>query len=201
MRCYSRGLAYRHKGDNDRAIEDFNQALRVNPSNAEVYYSRGRAYADKGDNDRAIQDCDQALRTNPTYAAAFILRGNAYALQSTTTTAPCRTSSRPPTESSLRRRIYYTIINAMAIMAASIWIVAVRNSEPSDADSFYGRGLAYSHKGDHHRAIQDYNEALRINPNYSAALYNRRTAYAHEGDDLRAIADHGRWLRLRVLAF
>ena len=55
-----RGLTYDYAGDYDRAIADFDQALRLTPSNVDAFCSRGWAFAQKGDYDRAIQDCDQA---------------------------------------------------------------------------------------------------------------------------------------------
>ncbi|MGD0904757.1 MAG: tetratricopeptide repeat protein [Terracidiphilus sp.] len=75
---YDRGSAYMHKGDNDRAIQDYDQALRLNPSDAKAFSNRGLSYAHKGDYDRAIQDYDQALRLNPSDVVAFVGRGNAY---------------------------------------------------------------------------------------------------------------------------
>lgn len=65
---YNRGLAYQDKGDNDRAIQDYDQAIRLNPSYADAFSNRGNTYAAKGDNDRAIQDFDQAIRFNPSVA-------------------------------------------------------------------------------------------------------------------------------------
>lgn len=64
-------LAFAHKGDYGRAIEDYDQANQFNPKLSDAFCSRGNAYAHKGDYDRAIQDFDQALRTNPNLADAF----------------------------------------------------------------------------------------------------------------------------------
>jgi tetratricopeptide (TPR) repeat protein len=36
---------------------------------------------------------------------------------------------------------------------------------PNYVEAFDSRGLAYAHKGGVDQAIQDYNQALRINPN------------------------------------
>src|SRR5437588_196871 len=74
----NRGLAYDNKGDHDRAIQDYDPALRLQPDFALSFVSRGRAYDNKGDYDRAIQDCDQAIRLKPDFAWAFYNRGNAY---------------------------------------------------------------------------------------------------------------------------
>jgi Flp pilus assembly protein TadD len=66
------------KGQPDRAIADFDQAIRLNPNFADAFYNRGNAYGRKGQPDRAIADFDQAIRLNPNYSEAFKDRGNAY---------------------------------------------------------------------------------------------------------------------------
>lgn len=74
----NRGSAYYEKGDDDHAIQDYDQAIRIDPSNVMAFEGRGNAYSDKGDYDRAIQDFNQAIKLNPTYGLAFYTRGFAY---------------------------------------------------------------------------------------------------------------------------
>jgi tetratricopeptide (TPR) repeat protein len=73
----NRGSAYRLVGDPDRAIQDLDQAIRLDPAYPSPYSNRGNAYADKGDLDRAIADYDEAIRLKPDYAVAYFNRGNA----------------------------------------------------------------------------------------------------------------------------
>jgi tetratricopeptide (TPR) repeat protein len=75
---HNRGLAYYHKKDYDRAIEDYDQAIRLNPNNSDSFYRRGLTYFEKNDYDRAIQDLDQTLKLNPDSVAALQKRGWAY---------------------------------------------------------------------------------------------------------------------------
>ena len=75
----NRGDAYYKKGQYDRAIQDYDQAIKLNPSNAIAFSARGVAYGNKGQYDCAIQDHDQAIKLNPNYADAFYNRGVAYA--------------------------------------------------------------------------------------------------------------------------
>jgi tetratricopeptide (TPR) repeat protein len=75
----NRGVAYASKRQLDRAIQDLDQAIRINPSDALAFGNRGNYYAVKRQYDRAIQDYDQAIRINPNFAKAFYNRGRAYA--------------------------------------------------------------------------------------------------------------------------
>ena len=61
---FNRGVAYGYKGDFDRAVRDFDQAIKINPS-YEAFYSRGLTYSNKGLWDRAIQDYDEAIKLSP----------------------------------------------------------------------------------------------------------------------------------------
>src|SRR5580700_6796925 len=74
----NRGIAYRAKGDLDRAIADYTEAIRLDPNYDVAYQNRGRSYFAKRDYDHAIADYDQALRINPRYRFAYVNRGLAY---------------------------------------------------------------------------------------------------------------------------
>jgi tetratricopeptide (TPR) repeat protein len=73
-----RGLAYSAASDNDRALQDYAQAIAFDPNYAPAYNDLGVAYKDKGDYDRAIENYTRALGLYPRYARAFINRGIAY---------------------------------------------------------------------------------------------------------------------------
>jgi len=77
----SRGVAYRDKGDYDRAIADYNEAIRLDPKNSIAYGNRGNVYKDKGDYDRAIADYNEAIRLDPKNFKVYLNRGlaNLYA--------------------------------------------------------------------------------------------------------------------------
>jgi tetratricopeptide (TPR) repeat protein len=141
---YNRGVAYLRKDQYDRAIEDFDQSIRLNPNYALAFKGRGNVHLSEGQYDRAIEDFDHVLRLNPNDAWAFAGRGGAYFGKGVTA---CRQASLPPC--------------ALAI-------------------------------AQYDRAIGDFNEAIRLNPNGAAAAiaYGQRSIIkAANGDFAGGAAD------------
>jgi tetratricopeptide (TPR) repeat protein len=56
-----RGLAYKRKQELERAIAEFDEAIRLAPNGFEGYYLRGRVYERKGERERAIADYRRSL--------------------------------------------------------------------------------------------------------------------------------------------
>src|SRR5215468_10086473 len=65
MAYSNRGNAYSNKGELEHAIQDYDQAIRLNPKDVMSYDNRGLAHTRKGDLDRAILDFDQAIVLRP----------------------------------------------------------------------------------------------------------------------------------------
>ena len=76
---YTRGNSYLRKGQTDRAIQDYDEAIRLKPNYTDAFTNRGIGYVRKNQDDRAIQDYDEAIRLDPNNATAFYNRGHAYA--------------------------------------------------------------------------------------------------------------------------
>lgn|SRR5262249_14464224 len=74
----NRGVAYRYKGDKDRALADINQAIQLDPNAANHYNNRGIIYRMNGEYDRAISDYDEAIWLKNDYPAAFYNRAITY---------------------------------------------------------------------------------------------------------------------------
>jgi tetratricopeptide (TPR) repeat protein len=72
---YNRGQDWFHAGEYDRAIADFDAAIRLNPASAWTLNNRGTAWYFKGDPDRAFADFDAAVQRDPEYARAWHNRG------------------------------------------------------------------------------------------------------------------------------
>ena len=60
-----RGNAYRARGDNERAIADFGEAIRLAPKFADAYYNRGLAHLYSGTPAKALADVNEASELDP----------------------------------------------------------------------------------------------------------------------------------------
>ena len=74
----NRGLEYNALGQYERAIQSYDEAIRLNPQYGNPYNKRGVAYSNLGQYERAIQSYDEAIRLNPEYATVYYNRGLAY---------------------------------------------------------------------------------------------------------------------------
>ena len=61
------------------ALETFDEALALEPEQADLYNARAKAYANLGEYQAAIADYDRAVSLDPELAEAYVNRGAAYA--------------------------------------------------------------------------------------------------------------------------
>jgi tetratricopeptide (TPR) repeat protein len=191
---YDRGLAYANKGEYDRAIADFTEAIRLDPALSAAYILRGRALrasvsriTSVGENfsfiittytggsitsaqqqayDKAIADFTQAIRLDLNSSIAYRERGVLYDYKG-------------------------DYDQAMADYNQAIRL------NPNYALAYNNRGIAYKAKGEYDRAIADFTQAIRLDPNYALAYNNRGNVYNdNKGEYDRAIADYTQAIRL-----
>jgi tetratricopeptide (TPR) repeat protein len=66
----ARAGAYDRKDMTDRAIGDYDAALRLDPGLADIFNARGELWRRKGDRPHALADFGAALKLNPRHEAA-----------------------------------------------------------------------------------------------------------------------------------
>ena len=194
-----RGRSCLEKGDNDKAIAEYTEAIRLDPKRAKAYNDRGVAYRNAGEYDKAISDCNEAARLDPQLADAFLIRGDAYRgkREYDKAIADYVVAIRLNPKSAVT---YYSRGDAYAgkgecDKAIADYSEAIR-FDPKNTEVFLIRGLAYAQKGDNDKAIADFTEAITLAPKLTPAYSNRGEEYLKAGENDKAIADCTEAIRL-----
>lgn len=187
----NRGNAYVAEGEYDRAIQDYDQAIKVNPNYAKAFNNRGVAYARKGQHDLAVRDFNEAVKLDPDYAVAFANRAETYL-----TAGQHDRAAKDYDEAIRLKPMIGAAWNGRCRTHAAIGELqraladcaeAVR-LEPNAA-ALDSRGLVYLKLGQLDLAIDDYSAALQRDPKLAASLFGRGVAYSRKGETNRADAD------------
>jgi tetratricopeptide (TPR) repeat protein len=164
---YHRGNAYVAQQDYDRAILDYDAAIKLKPDHAHAYADRGLAYFGKGAFARAIEDYDQAIRLDPSYATTYQDRCYSLAILGHVERAlpDCNKalmlSPRDPIFLDSRG---YAYLRQGELDKAIADYKAALKSHPFFDTALFGRALAYAAKGDRVQAAHDLKAARSINP-------------------------------------
>jgi tetratricopeptide (TPR) repeat protein len=71
----SRGRAYEGKGDLDKALEDLNKAIKLEPKSVYAYQNRANLHKKRKEPDEAVADYSKAIKVNPKFPYAYQGRG------------------------------------------------------------------------------------------------------------------------------
>ena len=172
----------------DLAIASFNEAIRLNPNNADAYDSRGDAYAGRGDSDladadraqayflrgvndssdsrKSITNLNSAIKLNPDHADAYYWRAQFFMLEGHTAQAWADLNKAVALDPDNARAHYLRgeiqSGNGNYDIAIDAYSRAIQLTADEPAGGYHiARGLAYGAKGFHDRAVADYSEVIR----------------------------------------
>jgi tetratricopeptide (TPR) repeat protein len=163
---YSRGIAYFNRRDYDRAVADYTVALRLAPGDVLALQNRGHAYQAKQDFDRAIADYSEAIRIEPRFAWGYNDRCYARAIagrELQQALADCNEALRlMPNDVHVLDSRGLAYLRLDEFDKAITDYNAVLTSNPMQAGSLYGRGLAKQKQGDNAGGAADIRAAKAI---------------------------------------
>ncbi len=181
-------LASRKRAYN-RAIEDFDKVLALQPDNVDTLIARGNAYSQIGDNGRALADLDRAIQLAPDNAQAYVIRGLANNRRDQ------KQLAMQDYEAALKITPRYpqALANRAALLSEEgrydQAISDLDESIKADSDNpvaYYNRGYAYFARHEYDKALADYDMAIKLEPGMGRAYNNRCLIRAITGKDLVA---------------
>ena len=186
--------------DNQGVVCNHNQAIGLNPNQANDYFNSGLEKFELGDREGAIADYTAAIYLVPNDAEAYNNRG----------LAKSELGDKEGAIIDYTAAIYLNPNDAVAYFnrglaksdsedkeGAIIDYTAAIHLNPNYADAYNNRGLVKYSLGDAKGAIADYSQAMCLDPNRDEALtFLRGLAKSELGDIQGAIADYDESIRL-----
>jgi len=189
---YKRGNEFISNGELDHAIEDFDKAVSLAPTDPLVWEARGTAHKGKGQLDQAIRDYTMAIALNPEFSIALYNRGIAY-YESGEFNKAIEDFSRikifnPNLAYPINYRGFAHYKKGERELAGRDFDRALELN-PDLIAEWIESGNTFSAEGNYDMAIDNYTKALMMKPDYDDALYYRGLAYYNKGDLDQAIED------------
>ncbi|MFN5241203.1 MAG: tetratricopeptide repeat protein [Aphanizomenon sp.] len=195
----NRGIVRKELGDKPGAIDDYTQAIKINPNYDLTYYNRGNVRDNLGDKQGAIDDYTLAIKINPNDADAYYNRGNVrYDLGDKQGAIDDYTLAIKINPN--YAQAYYNrgiVRNELGDKPGAIddYTLAIKFN-PNYAQAYYNRGNVRYDLGDKQGAIDDYTLAIKFNPNDANAYYNRGNVRDDLGDKQGAIDDYTQAIKI-----
>lgn len=145
---FARGAAEDALENHDVAIEDYNNALELNPKFVQAYINRGHTKNSLGDTDGAIEDYSNAIQVDPEEGTAYFSRGSMKS-KSGDYEGAIEDYNRAIEHNSEPAKLYYI---------------------------YYTRGNAKLKLDNYEGAIEDYDQTVQLHPKYANAYNNRGKA-------------------------
>jgi len=161
----------------------YNEAIRIDPNDAKAYFSRGCSYMFSDEYNKAIDDLTEAIRLDPDYARVYFVRGNTYL-------------SVGQHEQAIDD---FTEVIKLGLNSYNDIKFSEKNNLPASwlvRNVYSFRGAIYKLIDQYDKAISDFTEIIRLNPDSYHAYVDRGEIYKKMGQMDQAIQDFGNTLSL-----
>ncbi|MGH9767995.1 MAG: tetratricopeptide repeat protein [Blastocatellia bacterium] len=196
----SRGLIRSNRLDHDRAISDFNRAIELDPSKAELFLARGARFHSRGKYKQAVEDFTRAVQMEPNEASCYFARGRSYHYLDEDNRAVAdfdqavRLAPDEVYSYVARGESLYAMSDYQA--ATSDFAIALRLNPRAAHYYHYCIGLCLSRQGDYASAAAAFSRAIEHNPNQVHYYIERGRNYRWQGDRDAGEMDYERAMRL-----
>jgi tetratricopeptide (TPR) repeat protein len=220
------GVEFANKNENEKAVKEFQKALKIDPENEEAMYNLACTYSDMGEylksyelfktiinknpkninafnnlalmyarqgkyND-ALYIYEKGIEHNPDAALLYNNRGNIYFEIGNYVEALKNFKKASDLDPIYSERLYHLGISNY-LKEESVIDDAIKNLEQlakknmHKAKDIHDLGVAYMERRMYDKAIESFNKAINIDPNYLSAFINLGFAYQYKEDYVKAI--------------
>lgn len=202
--CNHRGVAYVALAQYKAAVNDFTRALKITPENFDAYNNRGFAHYQTGDYESAISDFNSALRFNEKCLDAYNNRGLAhfkteqYDLAIEDFTQAIQLDKLSAKYYRSRREVYLKAgltAEARADFDKVMWLQELARKHQivqkstKDPAAWTQRGLHLVKGGEFETAEKDFQNALKLDPQFAAACLGLAELNFKQGKTKEALAE------------
>ena len=182
---YGRGVELLRSQNPAEAIEEFDQALKLDPRMAEASHAKGLALLAEGNPASALEEFHRAIKIKPGLAEAHL--GFGLALGQTgeleAAAGEFRTAIQlRPAYAEAHKRLGVTLRRLGDENQALAEFELAVKWDPSDPEAFYNLGLARKARGETAAAVLAFQRAIALKPDFEKAHYNLGIALRAAGD-------------------
>lgn len=187
-----RAGAHWARGNSDKALSDFDEAIQLGYDTANAYSSRALFLTASNAYDKAIEDFSKAIEKGDKSESTYINRAAAYLQVNkiddaiTDYSAAIQLNDKNAGVLQQRATAYKVkgdLDNAIADFTKAMEL------NPNFIPATMGRGYVYFQRGDHAKAIDDFSKVIELNGRAAVAFNNRGYNYQQIGKFSEALSD------------
>jgi tetratricopeptide (TPR) repeat protein len=187
------GFVYAGLGQYEKALDDLNRAIQLDPNRAPAYNRRGNIYQKLGQYEQALADYKRAIQLNPEDITSYNNRGNIYANlgQYEKALADYERVVHLNPDDAITYNNRGTTYHDMGQYEQAIadFNEAIRLN-PDYASAYNNRGNAYAILGQYEQAIVNYQQANELDSNWVVPIKRLGDVYAEIGDYAAAVSKY-----------
>ena len=189
---YNLGDFYRKKNENEKALMNYNIAIKLEPNNPMIYNNRGEIYFSRQEYDLALADYNKSLSVDPDFSNALANRGAVYGITKQYDKALedlSKAISNNPNDAMALSNRGFVYFNQNENEKAIQDFNASIQLNPNNGDILNMLGLSYARLKEYDKAIACYNHSIQLEPAKALYYMNRSFAYNAKDDKSNALKD------------
>src|SRR5262249_25309931 len=191
-----RASTYLSMDENEKAIADLSEAIRLNPKDPNLFASRAFAFLKQEDFNKVIPDCNEAIRLKNGFRhkkgsvqSGMIMCGKTILqIQVGVSHHTLLSSVYSARSYAYRRKGEFAKALADAMQAITL--------DPKCTMGYLQRGYAYAGQGQFRQAIVDFSKTIRLGVNGAEPYLCRAGTYYKLNEEDNALRDYNQAIRL-----